>query len=138
MHPQTIKEIVGEISAALVGRTVGSIVQLEALALAIDFRSRDKEYLFLSVDPACPRIYLIATPQNQLKKQASALSAFAQVVRRNLAGGKLMAVSKDKDERVVRFNFSRQEETGETHERVLVAQLTGRSANLLLLDEDAK
>jgi len=135
MHPQTIKEIVDEISAALIGRRAGVVLQLEPLSLAIDFRSRDKDHLFLSVDPADPRIYLISRPQRQLEKQACALSAFGQAVRSSLAGSTLMAVRKDEEERIVRLSFRRAEETGEIHERVLIAQLTGRSANLLLLDE---
>jgi predicted ribosome quality control (RQC) complex YloA/Tae2 family protein len=135
MHPETIKEVVDEIRVALLGRSLGSILQLDALSLVIDFRSKDKDFLFLSVDPPYPRIYLISRPQRQLQRQASALSAFAQTVRSNLAGGKLLEVNKDEQERIVRLSFRREDETGSTTERVLVAQLTGRSANLLLLDE---
>lgn len=135
MHSQTINEIVNELTEALIGRTVGAILQLDPLSLAIDFRSRDQDYLFLSADPAAPRIYLISRPQRQLEKQACALSTFGQAIRSSLAGSKLLAAHQDKEERVVRLSFRREEETGETHERVLIAQLTGRSANLLLLDE---
>jgi len=135
MHPQTIEEIVEEISASLVGRSVGSILQLGALALAIDFRSRDKDYLLLSADPSLPRVHLISRPQRQLEKKSIPLSAFGQAVRSNLAGSKLMSAKKDEHERIVRFNFQREEETGELQRRVLLAQLTGRSANLLLLDD---
>lgn len=135
MHPQTITEIVDEIRTTLIGRSVGTILQPGPLSLAIDFRSRDKDYLFLSVDPASPRIYLISRPQRQIEKQSIALSAFGQAVRSNLAASKLMSVAKDQHERIVRCSFRREDETSETIERVLVAQLTGRSANLLLLDE---
>src|SRR4030081_803749 len=135
MHPQTIEEIVREIGATLVGRSVGSILQPGTLALAIDFRSRDRDYLFLSADPSLPRVHLISRPQRQLEKTSIPLSAFGQAVRGNLAGSKLVSVNKDEHERIVRFNFQREEETGELQERVLMAQLTGRSANLLLLDD---
>lgn len=135
MHPETITEIVSEIGAALIGRQVGVVLQLDPLSLAIDFRSRDKDYLFLSVDPASPRVYLISRPQRQLEKLAGALSAFGQAVRSNLTGGRLTAVGKDEHERIVRCYFRRELETGEAEERVLAAQLTGRSANLLLLDQ---
>jgi predicted ribosome quality control (RQC) complex YloA/Tae2 family protein len=137
MHPQTITEIVSELSAALIGRQVGVILQLDQFSLAIDFRSRDKDYLLISVDPAAPRLYLISRPQRQLEKQSSALTAFGQALRSNLAAGKLLAVQKDQAERVVRFTFRREEETGESQERILTAQLTGRSANLLLLDQQS-
>src|SRR5437868_14490046 len=129
MHPQTITEIVSEISAALIGRQVGVILQLDQFSLAIDFRSRDQDYLFISVDPAAPRLYLISRPQRQLEKQSSALTAFGQALRSNLAGSKLLAVQKDQLERIVRFTFRREDETGESQDRILTAQLTGRSAN---------
>src|SRR6266436_5576243 len=135
MHPKTIEEIVEEISATLVGRSVGSILQPGTLALAIDFRSRDKDYLLLSADPSLPRVHLISRPQRQLEKRAIPLSAFGQAVRSSLGGSKLMSVNKDEHERIVRFKFQREEETGELQQRVLLAQLTGRSANLLLLDD---
>jgi predicted ribosome quality control (RQC) complex YloA/Tae2 family protein len=136
MHPQTISEIVDEIRTELSGRKAGSILQLDPLSLAIDFRSRNNLYLFVSVDPAHARIYLISRRQRQLEKQAGALSAFAQAMRSNLSGGQLTAVSRDEQERIVRLTLRSVEETGETKQRVLVAQLTGRSANLLLLDEE--
>lgn len=135
MHPQTISEIVEELRATLIGRSVGVILQTGPLSLAIDFRSRDKQYLFLSVEPAHPRLYLITRPQRELEKQSLALTAFGQAVRSNLAGSHFISVEKDRHERVVRFRFRREQETGQLIERVLIAQLTGRSANLLLLDE---
>jgi len=135
MHPDTIREIVAEVSEALVNRLVGAVLQLDSTSLAIDFRGRDTDYLFLSVNPALPRLYLISRPRRELEKQACPLSAFGQAIRSNLSGSKLIAANKDQHERIVRFSFRRHEETGEAHERVLVVQLTGRSANLLLLDE---
>src|SRR6185295_16378867 len=91
-------------------------------------------YLFLSADPSLPRIYLITRRTRELEKQAIPLNEFGQALRTNLTSGKLHAVTQDESDRVVRFNLSRQEETGEIIERSLVAQLTGRSACLFLLD----
>ena len=65
-----------------------------------------------------------------------ALSSFAQTVRVNLGGGNLTSISKDSNERVVRLPFSVADELGDSHDRVLVAQLTGRSANLFLLNSE--
>src|SRR5207253_191304 len=46
----------------------------------------------------------------------------------------LRSVKKDADDRIVTFRFVGTDELGNTNERVLIAQLTGRSANLFLAD----
>src|SRR6185312_8091138 len=78
---------------------------------------------------------LIRRTTRQLEKSSQPLGEFGHSLRANLNGAVLQEISKDDSERVVRFRFERQEETGETRETTLVAQLTGRSANLLLLNE---
>ena len=138
MRQQTIKEIVEEIRSALTGCVLGKIFQLSPASFAIDFRRREGGYLFVSADPSQPGIYLIARRARDLEKQSRTLDEFGQALRTNLTGGKLIAVNQDESERVVRFTLVRQEETGEVRERVFVAQLTGRSANLFLLDSEGR
>jgi predicted ribosome quality control (RQC) complex YloA/Tae2 family protein len=135
VNQETLKQIVEELSLALTSGVLGKIFQLSAASFAIDFRRREGGYLFLSADPASPRVYLIARPVRELEKHSKTLDEFGQALRINLTGGRVTNVTQDESERVVRFTFERQEETGEITERVLVAQLTGRSANLFLLDD---
>jgi predicted ribosome quality control (RQC) complex YloA/Tae2 family protein len=59
-------------------------------------------------------------------------------LRKALGGAILSAVSKDVGDRVVRFSFEATDALGETRARTLVAQLTGRAANLFLLDEKGR
>lgn len=61
---------------------------------------------------------------------------FAQAMRSILGGARLLSLAKVPSERVVRFSFSREDELGETKHAEMVAQLTGRSANLLLLNQE--
>src|SRR2546426_6217414 len=133
VHQQTIKEIVEEVREALAGRFLGKIVQLSPFSVAMDFGLRGV-YLFITVEPRRPRIYLIAGRIRELEKSSVPLSQFAQAMRINLGGGNLIALLKDDSDRIVRLFFSVRDEIGEAHSRVLVAQLTGRSANLFLLD----
>jgi predicted ribosome quality control (RQC) complex YloA/Tae2 family protein len=134
VHQETLKEIVSELQSRLPGRFLGKIFQLSALSLAIDFGLKAEGYLFLSVDPAAPRLYLVKQTVRELEKASTSLSPFAQVARANLSGGSVVSVTKDQDERIVRFFFSVSDDVGDSENRVLVAQLTGRSANLFLLD----
>lgn len=134
MHHQTIKEIVAELGRLLPDRFLGKIFQLSDHSLAIDFGLKSGGYLFISVDPATPRLYLIKRTVRELEKASAPLSAFAQAIRVGFGGGRLLSVTKDDDERIVRFSFEVTDELGDVLNRSLIAQLTGRSANLFLLD----
>ncbi len=138
MHQETIQEIVEEMQSSLVGRFIGRIFQLSPLSLAIDFGVRDVGYLFLSIEPAAPAVYLIKRPTRELEQSSIPPQLFAQAMRASLAGGKLVSITRDTSERVVRFAFSVGNDIGELNNVTLVAQLTGRSANLFLLNDAAR
>ena len=134
MHQETLKQIVKELGAVLPGRFLGKIFQLSATSVAIDFGLQANSYLFIDVEPAAPRLYLIKRSSRELQKASISPSPFAQATRTTLDGGKLLSITKDDDERIVRLSFSFTTELGDSQTAVLVAQLTGRSANLFLLN----
>lgn len=133
MNDETIRAIVEEIAPVLVGGTTGKVFQLARQQLAIDFRKHD--YLFLSVEPQQPRLHMIKRRVRDLEKQSLPPSPFVLALRKHLAGARLSSLTKDAGDRIVRFTFEASDAVGETRERTLVAQLTGRASNLLLLDE---
>lgn len=136
MNDQTIKAIVGELAPALAGRSMGKVFQLSRLSLAIDFRTGDGRYLFLSVEPqAGPRLYLIERKVRELEKQSLPPASFVMTLYKRLAGAQLLSLTKDEGDRVVRFAFVAEDVAGQAQRYMLIAQLTGRAANLLLLDE---
>ncbi|MBA3805691.1 MAG: NFACT family protein, partial [Acidobacteria bacterium] len=135
MDEQTLSRIVSEIRPLLEGRRLGKVFQLSRFALALDFRTSEGRYLFLSAEPAAPRLYLMARRTRDLEKQSQASSPFIYAMRKHLGGGTLLSLTKDDGERIVRFHLSVSDELGDIHQRSFIAQLTGRSANLLLLDE---
>ena len=138
MHQETLKAIVDESERLLLGRFVGKVVQLSNFSLAIDFGLKDKRFLFVSIDPSTPRLYLIKRSVRELEKASEPIPAFTQAVRSTLGGNKLISFTKDADERVVRFTFQGTDALSGSEEHSLVAQLTGRSANLFLLDSDSR
>lgn len=125
MHPQLLQNVVAELQTNLTGRYLGKIFQLTPVSFAFDFGLRG-EFLFVSVDPASPRMYLIRRRQRDLEKQSLQLGTFAQLLRSKFSGHPITAVEKDPADRIVRLGFGSQ---------TLVAQLTGRTADLFLLDE---
>ncbi|HEV7857512.1 MAG TPA: NFACT family protein [Pyrinomonadaceae bacterium] len=135
MDDETIKDITAELSKGLLGRPFGKVFQLTRASLAIDFRTQDSSYLFISAEPAQPRLYMIKRRVRDLEKQSLPLTPFAQVLRKHLGNATLLAITKDPGDRIVRLSFNARDEMGNTLGRTLVAQLTGRTANLLLLDD---
>jgi predicted ribosome quality control (RQC) complex YloA/Tae2 family protein len=136
MRQETLQAVVAELETTLVNHTVGRVFQTSPLSLAIDFGVRQTGYLFVSAEPAQPRIHLIKRSAKELEKQSLPPALFAQALRSILAGAQLVAIAKDETERVVRFRFLVEDDLGARGFRTLVCQLTGRSANLFLLDDD--
>lgn len=138
MHQETLQEIASEVDRLLGGRFLGRVFQFSSHAIAIDFGIRDVGYLFIGIDPAAPRLHLIIRSSRELEKLSVTPTSFVQALRTNLGGGRLVSVSKDADDRIVRLAFEVTDELGENHLRSLIAQLTGRSANLFLLDSESR
>ena len=138
MHRETLNEISTELTTHLAGRFLGRVFHLSGNSLAIDFGLKSAGYLFISVDPAAPRLYLIKRTSRDLERNSTPPSPFTTALKANFGGGKLLSVTLDEEERVLRFSFSVPDEMGEVHSRTLIVQLTGRSSNLFLLDADGR
>src|SRR3954471_9888531 len=138
MNEQLIKEVVGEVGPALAGRAWGKVFQLSAASLAVDFRGGGGRYLFVSVEPGRPRLYLVSRTVRELERASQAPTPFALVLRKALGGATLRAVKKDEGERVVRFHFDVPDAVGDVRDATLIAQLTGRTSNLFLLDSHGR
>src|SRR5580765_3069636 len=134
MDDASIQEIVAEITPLLVGRAPGKIFQLGPNSLALDFGLRAEGYLFISVEPASPRLYLIKRRVRDLEKKSRPLGQFGLVLRKTLENTRLISITKDASDRVVRLDFQGQDELGRPKTVNFSAQLTGRSANLFLMD----
>jgi predicted ribosome quality control (RQC) complex YloA/Tae2 family protein len=136
MDEATIAAVVAEVTPLVVGRRPGKIFQLGSHALAIDFGLRSGGYLFLNVEPALPRMYLIKRRVRDLEKQSLRLGNFGLSLNKELSNTKLSSIEKIPGDRIVWLKFTGVDDLGEAIERSLVAQLTGRSANLLILDQE--
>jgi len=130
VNQSLIQSVVAELQTVLLSRIVGKIYQLSPVSFAIDFGLRG-EFLLISVDPASPRLYLTRRRTKDLEKQSIALNAFGQVMRSQLSGTHLVNISKDPLDRIVRLTFR----TEDVAFRRLVIQLTGRTADVFVLDE---
>lgn len=135
MNEPTLEKICAELSRELLGQKFGKIFALAKLQLAIDFRLNDGKYLFISVEPNSPRIYIIKRKLKDLEKKSKIQLSFVSFLRKRLAHAILQSVEKIKDERILKISLLAQDDFGETKLFTLVVQLTGRSSNIFLLDD---
>lgn len=136
MNEKTLEKICAELASALVGQKFGKIFSLAKLQMAIDFRLPDSQYLFISADPSAPRTYLVKRRLRDLEKQSKNQTSFVMFLRKRLANSILESIVKFENERILRFGLSAKDELGQTENYALIVQLTGRSANILLLDKN--
>ncbi len=135
MEDLILKEVVDEILPVLLNRTIGKIFQLERNQLVIDFRPGDGRYLLLNFEPgSTPRMYLIRRRLRDLEKQSESGGNFIQFIHKRLANARLNNLFKNEQDRIVNFVFLTESGDHQTEIYALVAQLTGRTANLFLLD----
>lgn len=134
MQQELIRRVVNELRTTLSGRFLGKIFQLTPLSFAFDFGLRGS-FLYVSVEPSSPRLYLIERRTRDLQKASTQLAYFGQLLRARTNGCAVVAVAKDPLDRIVRLTFRCAEESGEISFRRLIIQLTGRTANLFLVDE---
>jgi predicted ribosome quality control (RQC) complex YloA/Tae2 family protein len=136
MDDLVIGAVVEELKPLLVGRRFGKVFQLSPESFAIDFGLRDRGYLFISVEPALPRFYLIKPRLRDLEKRSMPAGQLALFLKKELSQSELISIEKDDAERVVRLIFNAQDDLDQTVRKTLIIQLTGRAANILVLGED--
>jgi predicted ribosome quality control (RQC) complex YloA/Tae2 family protein len=136
VNEKTLVQIRRELESFLTGQKFGKIFSLARLTMAIDFRLADSRFLFISVESFAPRIYLIKRRLRDLEKQSGNPPPFVLFLKKRLSNAVLQSVEKLENERILIFSFNAQTELGATDKYSLAAQLTGRSANLFLLDKN--
>ncbi|MDX2031871.1 MAG: NFACT family protein [Blastocatellia bacterium] len=127
--------IATEMEEALVGRRFGKIYQIGATDLAMDLHLRDDRWLMIATDPQRLALYLTTRNPKKSDEEARTDTPFVALAKKYLDGGRLIAMEKLGYDRVVRFEFAVEDEAGRTHPRELVVLLTGRAANVLVVEQ---
>jgi predicted ribosome quality control (RQC) complex YloA/Tae2 family protein len=127
--------VVNELGLRLGGHRVGGIYQIGATDLAIDFYAPNERWLMISTDPQRLAFYLTARNPKQSGDEPRSDTAFVALARKHLGGSRLTAAEKLGYDRVVHLEFNVKDKDGKHTRRKLVAALTGRSANILLVED---
>ncbi|HKQ73210.1 MAG TPA: NFACT family protein [Blastocatellia bacterium] len=129
-----LQTIVNELEPMLRGHRFGKIYQLGATDLAIDLYLRKMGWLVISTDPQRLAFYLTARNPKQLGDEPRNDTAFAALVKKYLGSARLAAIEKLGYDRVIYLDFDAKEEDGKAVRRRMVVTLTGRAANVLLIE----
>jgi predicted ribosome quality control (RQC) complex YloA/Tae2 family protein len=127
--------IVNELGLRLGGHRVGGIYQIGATDLAIDFYAPNERWLMISTDPQRLAFYLTARNPKQSGDEPRSDTAFVALAKKHLGGSRLAAVEKLGYDRVAHLEFNVKDKDGKNTRRKLVTALTGRSANVMLVED---
>src|SRR5687768_7231103 len=134
MNAASLEIITLELKAALSGRRFGKVFQLYRNEIAIDLRLDGSRYLYISVSPADPATYLVTRRLKDLERSSGNPSPLAMSVRKRSGSGVVTDVRQLDGERILEIELVAEDETGAPAAYRIIVQLTGRSANLFLVD----
>lgn len=104
------------------------------MVLALRSPTQGNVRLLLSANPTHPRPQLTRLS----RENPDTPPMFCMLLRKHLAGGRVLSVEQTHLERVVTFTLEALNELGDRVERKLVLEAIGRRSNLLLLDGDGR
>lgn len=127
--------IVSELKTALLGGRIDKIHQPLADEVRISIRGNGTpKKLLLSANSGHPRIHLTeSTRENPMSAPL-----FCMVLRKYIAGGKIMDIVQPDFERIVILKVESANEMGDITQKSLILEIMGKHSNLILTDENGK
>ncbi len=118
----------------LVGGRVDKVTMPDqyTIIMLIHTTASGNHRLLVSCNPSLPRVHLTTYAYKNPDVATGTLMYF----RKRLVGAVLTEIKKDKTERVVAFAFSALDELRERVNYLLVAELTGKCANVVFVEEN--
>ncbi len=136
MDISTVAAVTQELTERLRGGIFARIFQLSKFSFAIDLQLDDSLYLYINAEAAEPRTYLVKRRQRDLERNSGTPGQFALLMLRRLSGANVSSIEKLSNERIIRIGFANAGEVTRDKSYDLMIQLTGRSANIFLLDDE--
>ncbi len=127
--------IVKELKNTLFQGKIDKIYQPEKDEITISVRTREGTYrLLLSAATANPRLHLSeASRQNPINAPL-----FCMILRKHLTGGKIVEISQQGFDRVVKFDIECYTEMGDLTQKSLIIEVMGKHSNIILTQNDNK
>lgn len=127
------KCIVNELNSLLSGGRVDKLFQPEADEVVLLVRSKGQNYrLVASANANYPRLHITAAQ----KENPQTPPVFCMLMRKHLAGGRIVDISFHDYERVITVNIESVNELGDLTVKKLAVEIMGKHSNIILLNSD--
>jgi len=132
VNRETISKLVDELRSCALDHELIRAVPSGAHEITLHLRDAEPPFILISCDPKLHRIIPVKRRLRDLEKTGTQ-TQFSLHVNRDLAGTRISNIEMIPDERVVSIHFK--SAGAASVEFVIIAQLTGRSSNVFLLDD---
>ncbi|QUI22908.1 NFACT family protein [Vallitalea pronyensis] len=130
-----ISNIVYELTQKIVGGRIDKIYQPESDEIVLSIRHQKTSYkLLLSSLANMPRIHLTDVP----KKNPLNPPNFCMLLRKHIAGGRVIKVIQPHFERIVELYIEHLNDLGDRCIKILIIEIMGRHSNIIFCDEDKR
>lgn len=127
------RSLVSEISAKLTGGKVDKVHQPEKDELSLSIRAGSQNYkLKISADASLPHLTLT----EEKKENPMSAPMFCMLLRKHLAGGRILSFSQKGLERIVEMEVESRDELGDVSIKVLAIEIMGKHSNIILYQKD--
>jgi predicted ribosome quality control (RQC) complex YloA/Tae2 family protein len=120
--------------AVLVGGRIDKITMPERDELFLFVRSQSANHKLVISAGTYPRIHLTT----EKKDNPLTPPAFCMNLRKNIAGGRILSVSQEKDERIIYIDIAFKNELGDEENKRLICEIMGKYSNIILTHENGK
>lgn len=132
----TTSAIVSELKSALLGGRIDKIHQpvADEIRMTVRIPGMGAKKVILSANSAHPRVHLTeSTRENPMTAPL-----FCMVMRKHIAGGKIIDIVQPNFERIVIIRVESANEMGDITTKNLILEIMGKHSNLILTDENGK
>ena len=130
-----IAALVNELNTACAGGRIDKIHQPERSEIIMHIRSLGSNLkLLLCANPSFPRMHI--TKMN--KENPSQPPMFCMLLRKHLAGGKIIGFEQVDFERIIKMNIESSDELGFMSVKTLIMEIMGKHSNIILTDAGGK
>ncbi len=131
-----IRNITKDLKDTLSGARIAKIAQPEKDALLLQLKplNAPSTRLYISSSPSLPLIYFV----KENKKSPLNAPNFCMLLRKHIAGGRIVDISQPDLERVIRIKIEHLNELGDLCTKNLIIEIMGKHSNIIFTDESDK
>ena len=130
-----ISALVSELNSKLSGGKIDKIHQPERDEIIMHIRHLGENHkLLLCANPSFPRVHLTT----MTKENPAQPPMFCMLMRKHLAGGRIIGFEQNDFERIIKMNVESTDEMGFAAVKTLVIEIMGKHSNIILVDANGK